>query len=122
MKENKKIDGLGERLHFLSPETIASHKTKLEQIYNSVTNALQKYPNFDGISFVDVSGGGIQVNLLHKKVKGYAYLIGAKIKYDFSNCKEVITQSIESWEKYDTPKELNSYIKFLREGEKYGWA
>ena len=105
---------------FIKEEMLNENFDKLVFIENEITKRLKEYFNFDGIYFSDVSAGYIQVNGIHKKVKGYVYGF-VKLEYDFSNIKEVIESFVEMWKESDNDESIKWYQDFLRDGERYGW-
>lgn len=110
-----------DRQPFIEYNILKEHKRDLINIQKNITSSLSDFPNFDGIDFMDVSAGGIQIRGHHKLVSGYTYGDQITIKYDFSNKNEVVTQFIEMWKNNDDTKKVDSYNSFLREGAKYGW-
>ena len=106
---------------FVTCDLLKAHKRDLINIQKSIYNKLKDYNNFDGIDFMDVSAGGIQIRGHHKQITGYAYGDQITIKYDFSNKDEVITQFVNMWKSQDTTENVINYQNFLLQGEKYGW-
>lgn len=120
MKRNIQLEG-SKHLSYLSDFTIDNYKDKLIYIQNTIMEQLKDYPNFNGVSFSDVSAGGIQIKGHHMKINGYHYGDSPTIEYDFSNAEECIKIFIDGWKKVDNPDDYNSFIKFIEDGEKYGW-
>lgn len=106
---------------YLSVSIIENHLQELLYIENKITEALKDFENFQGIDFCNVSAGGIQIRGHHKRIKNYTYGIQPTIKYDFSNIEECIQEFIEMWKQYDTPEKVNVELRFIEDGEKYGW-
>lgn len=120
MKRNIQLEG-SKHLSYLSDSTIDNYKDKLIYIQNTIMEQLKDYPNFNGVSFSDVSAGGIQIEGHHMKINGYHYGDSPTIEYDFSNAEECIKIFVDGWKKIDNPDDYNSFIKFIEDGEKYGW-
>lgn len=106
---------------FLSVSIIEKHLQELLYIENKIAEALKDFKNFKGIDFCNVSAGGIQIRGHHKRIKNYTYGTQPTIKYDFSNIEECIQEFVEMWKQYDTPERVNAELRFIADGEKYGW-
>lgn len=102
-------------------ENSLKHIEDYKTIERSIEERLKDFPNFDGIDFCDVGANGIQIRGHHKQIKGYTYGSQPTIKYDFSNCKDVIDEFVEMWKEKDNPKSITSELSFIADGEKYGW-
>ena len=110
-----------QRKPYVKKYTLDKYKDKMLYIQNEINKRLIDYKDFDGIDFCDVCAGGIQIRGHHKKIIGYIYGNQPTIKYDFSNVEEVICEFVEMWKRQDNPKDVESYLNFLRVGEDYGW-
>jgi hypothetical protein len=120
MKNNIQIDN-SKYLSYLHEEIYEKHKNDFIKIQNEITEQLKDYPNFNGIDFCDVSAGGIQIRGHHININGYSYGDQPTIEYDFSNVDECIKQFVKKWKEYDNPDNYRLFIKFIENGEKYGW-
>lgn len=110
-----------QRKPYVRQDTLNKHKDIMLYIQNKISDILCDYENFDGVDFCDVNAGGIQVRGFHKLVNGYSYGYQPTIKYDFSNVQEVINDFVNMWKQQDVPQNINNYLNFLRDGERYGW-
>ena len=106
---------------FMRVPLLEANKENLVRIERSITELLSDHENFTGIDFCDVSAGGIQIRGHHGQINGYTYGRQITIKYDFSNCIEVVTEFVKMWKELDTPDKLRSEKSFIADGEKYGW-
>ena len=93
---------------------------KLILAQEKVKNRLKDRPNFAGITFSDVSAGGIQIKASNKQVP-YITMSDATIKYDFSNIDEAVDECVEGFVKTDNEKSIKSALQFYNDGCKYGW-
>jgi len=105
----------------MGEDLLKAHYTELREIEAAITDELSNYGNFDGVRFCDVSAGGIQMQGIHKEVKGYVYGEQPTIKYDFSNAKEATDMFCKLWRECDNPQFLKNFQRFLSDGQKYGW-
>ena len=106
---------------YVSLKILEEHKKDLLEIETQINNSLYDYKNFEGIDFCDVNAGSISIRGHHKQIKGYTYGTQPKIKYDFSNKNEVVTEFVQMWQENDTEKSLKRQQEFIADGEKYGW-
>ncbi len=100
---------------------LVANRETLIDIQNKINEKLKNHPNFDSIDFCDVGANGIQIRLHHKQIKNYTLSEQATLKYDLSNMKEVIDESVENFIKFDTKDNIRGYKEFLAWGDKYGW-
>ena len=96
------------------------HEEDFRMIRKRIMEALKDYKNFNGVDFVDVNAGGIQINGRHKKTGHYYYILST-IRYDFSNVDEAIDEFVNAWKEYDTPKRIRDFTDFIETCQKYGW-
>ena len=106
---------------YVSIRTLLNHAEDLHKIEQEITDGLKDRENFEGIDFCDVSAGGIQIRIHHKQIKNYTYGGQYTILYDFSNAGEAPKEVIEHFKKIDNPKDVQSMLRFIEDGEKYGW-
>ena len=97
------------------------HKKDFSMIRKRITEALKDCENFDGIDFIDVNAGGIQICGLHKEIVGFYYADSPTIKYDFSNIDEAVKEFIDGWKTADNPESVDNFKQFLEMGSMYGW-
>lgn len=124
-KETKRLnslyfDGFYQK-PFIKIEILENHKEDLLKIENDINKLLKGFEDFQGIDFCDVSAGGIQIRGHHKYIKGYTYGDQPTIKYDFSNKDDIVMEFVSMWYKRDNPSNIRSELKFIADGEKYGW-
>lgn len=117
---NEKFDAFKYK-PYVSYKTLTEHFDELKTIESLIDKLLYRFENYDGIDFCDVSAGGIQVRIFHKKIKGYCYGEQKTLKYDFSNKDEIPFEVVKEFIKIDTPELVNNFLDFIRDGEKYGW-
>lgn len=96
------------------------HEKDFSMIRKRITEALKDCENFDGIDFIDVNAGGIQISGIHKEASNYYYVI-TTIRYDFSNVDEAVDEFISTWKECDTPKRIRDFTDFIETCQKYGW-
>jgi hypothetical protein len=107
---------------YLHPEKYPKgYEEILEYIRKSICEKLKDHPNFEGLDFMDVSGGVIDIRGFHKEVKGYAYTSYNGLKYDFSNAEESIEEFIRAWKNQDNEGTLMFIKNFINDGKKWGW-
>ena len=106
---------------YVEVETLEKHKDEMVEIEKLIKEGLKNYSNFLGIDFCDVNCNGIQIRGHHKEITSHAFGVQPTLKYDFTNKDEVIHDFIEMWKINDVPEEVESYKRFLRFGNKYGW-
>ena len=106
---------------FLDDQIIKKHFKTLKMIETKISEGLSDYPKFQGIDFCDVGAKGIQIRGHHQDIKGYTYGDQPTLKYDMSNSKEIINTFIEMWKMIDTPKRIADELRFIKDGESYGW-
>ena len=106
---------------YLRQETLDQHIEKMVEIATTIDKRLSDYPNFDGIDFSDVSTGYIQIRGHHKMIEKYSYGGQPDINLDFSNYKEAIDEFVGMWKRIDNEESVNSELKFISCGEKWGW-
>jgi len=107
---------------FLKPKFLIENLEKFIFIESAINEQLKDYPNFESISFTDVSAGGIQIGGSHKLVERYYYgHHQPTIKYDFSNFQQCIEEFVSNWKKIDNAEYTQGYRQYLREGERYNW-
>lgn len=106
---------------FIRDDMLIKHYQELMYIQNEIHKRLAGYENFNGIDFCAVGVLGIQIRGHHKKVDGYSYGQHITIKYDFSNVEQCIDEFVEMWKESDTPEKVESMIRFIEQGEKWGW-
>lgn len=99
---------------------VLKYKNELEYIRDEIINKIGTDHNFRGITFCDVSAGGIQIQLHHQKIKNYVVGKQATVKYDFSNYKEVVPEVVKNWNEIDDHY-IQDELNFISFGEKYGW-
>jgi len=92
---------------------------RLEIIRKDIGKALADCEKFDGIQFSDVSGGGINIQLLHKDVDGYSVGEQVQVNYDFSNWVSVVDDAVAAWN--DTA-EINKSIGMASYYKRFGTA
>lgn len=119
-EKNSKLKSF-RHLPFLKDECLEQHYKKLKEIEDQIDGQLSQFEDYDGVDFCDVSAGGIQVRLHHKKIKGYTYGEQKTIKYDFSNAADIPAQVIKEFIDINNEEDIQSMKKFIRFGEKYGW-
>ena len=110
-----------QRKPYVRQDILDKYKDKMLYVQNKIADLLSDYENFDGVDFCDVHAGGIQVRGFHKLVNGYSYENQPTIEYDFRNVNEVIEEFVDTWKFFDTPQKVDSYLNFIREGQKWGW-
>ncbi|MBQ6359564.1 MAG: hypothetical protein IJJ25_00210 [Lachnospiraceae bacterium] len=107
---------------YIGDNTYLNHANDLLDIQAKIHDKLGECENFLGVDFCDVHAGGIQVRGHHKLIERYSYPgVQPTIEYDFSNSDEVVNKFIEAWNEADNEKDVQSFLRFVREGEKYGW-
>ena len=124
LKETNRRNSFYDKLKFrpyISLKIMEEHTNDLLYMEKEITNNLKDFTNFEGIDFCDVSANEIQIRGHHKQIKNYTYGDQPTIKYDFSNIDSAIKEFITMWKEIDNPNEVNKKLKFIREGEKYGW-
>lgn len=109
------------RTPYLSISTLIDHAETLRKIEQAIDDGLKEFDNYDGIDFVDVSANGIQIRLHHKQIKNYTYGNQYTIHYDFSNAEEAPKEVIEHFKTIDNPADVQRMLRFIADGEKYGW-
>ena len=92
---------------------------RLEIIRKGIGKALANCEKFDGILFCDVSGGGINIQLLHKDTPGYSVGEQVQVNYDFSNWVSVVDDAVAAWN--DTA-EINKSIGMASYYKRFGTA
>ena len=92
---------------------------RLEIIRKGIGKALASCEKFDGILFCDVSGGGIDIQLLHKDVDGYSVGEQVQVSYDFSNWVSVVDDAVAAWT--DTA-EIDKSISMASYYKRFGTA
>ena len=115
--EHFEMDGID---CYMYKEEAEQHREEMHRIVDGITDGLADHPNFRSVSFTDVSGHTIQVDICHKQIRGYT-LFHVELQRDWSNIDEVISEAVNGFVKYDTMEHISSYQKFLADGEKYGW-
>ena len=111
-----KIDGIE---MYMAEDFGKKNADKFKDIEKRIREGL-KDSNLSKVTFWDVHGDGIQVNLMHKKMQSYVYVI-AKLNRDFSNIDEVVEEAIRHFKQKDTPEGFKAYSDFISDGLKYGW-
>ena len=106
---------------YMKEPMLTKYLQKLIYIENSITEQLKDFPNFIGIDFCNVSANGVQIRGHHEQIKRYTYGKQPTIKYDFSNCEEVINEFVEMWKQIDNPTSVRGELAFIADGEIYGW-
>lgn len=119
-KRNKRIKTF-RYMPYLSHKCIEEHFSELLKCENFINKLLDNFENYEGIDFCDVSAGGIQVRIHHKQIKGYTYGHQHTIKYDFSNIEDIPILVASEFIKIDKPEYISAELKFIKDGEKYGW-
>ena len=119
-EKNSKLKSF-RHLPFLKDECLEQHYKELKEIEDQIDGQLSQFKDYDGVDFYDVSAGGIQVRLHHKKIKGYTYGEQKTIKYDFSNAADIPAQVIKEFIDINNEEDIQSMKEFIRFGEKYGW-
>ena len=114
--EDFKINGIN---CYMDRQEAEDHKADIERIVAEITDRL-KGTNLKEVSFCDVSGNTIQVNLIHKDVPCYAFL-HVELNRTWDNIDDLIEEAVTEFKKYDNEKHVKSYKEFLSDGEKYGW-
>ena len=109
------------RTPYLSVSTLIEHCDELRRIEQEIEDGLKDVENYEGIDFVDVSANGIQIRLHHKQIKNYTYGNQYTIRYDFSNADEAPKAVIEHFKEIDNPADVQRMLRFIADGEKYGW-
>lgn len=117
----KLYKGTFQRRPFVNENKLLSNLKELIEVETQIAQALNEYPNFDGIDFCDVTANGIQIRGHHKQVVGYSFGSQPTIKYDFSNYKECVAEFVEMWQFKDNLEYLSQYKSFLSKGERWGW-
>lgn len=124
-KEAKRLNSLyfdGFRYKpFLRIEEIQAHKDQLAVVEKTIDKLLSGFENYNGIDFCNVSAGGTQIRLHHKLIKGYTYGRQITILPDYSNVDDVALEAVKTWMEYDKPSKIKSELRFIADGEKYGW-
>ena len=92
---------------------------RLEIIRRDIGKALAGCEKFDGILFCDVSGGGINIQLLHKDTPGYSVGEQVQINYDFSNWVSIVGDAVAAWNDTD---EINKSIGMASYYKRFGTA
>ena len=93
---------------------------KLILAQEKVKNRLKDRPNFAGITFSDVSAGGIQIKASNKQVP-YISMSDATIKYDFSNIDEAVDDVVNQFLSTDNEENIKSANDFFKTSMEYGW-
>lgn len=106
---------------YLKQHILLAFEELLLDIQDRIIEELKDHPNFLGVQFVDVSAGGIQISGFHKDIVGYSYGSQVTIKYDMSNAYEAADLFIKKWKEADTEANVNSFKRFIKDGEEYGW-
>lgn len=106
---------------YLKVEELEEHKVELLIIENLINKLLYGFEGYNGIDFCNVGAGGTQIRLHHKQIKGYTYGDQITILPDYSNINDVAIDVIKTWIKHDTPNNVKRELKFIADGEKYGW-
>ena len=106
---------------YLSHKRIEEHFSELVKCEKLINKLLDNFENYEGIDFCDVHAGGIQVRIHHKQIKGYTYGHQHTIKYDFSNIEDIPILVASEFIKIDKPEYISAELKFIKDGEKYGW-
>lgn len=93
-----------------------------EEIVNKIKQELSNDENLCKIWYhEDEYGGGILLNLSLKQAPQYKY-IGMPIpEKDLSHIDQVVDIFVSSWKNNTTQEDINSFIRFIKAGEKYGW-
>lgn len=98
---------------YVSPETLSAHCEDLERIEEAIEQALESYPNFDGIEFFDADPRGIRVGTYHKEISGYYIGEQLILRQDFSNQDEIINSVIEQFKALDNEEFIDNQKRFI---------
>lgn len=104
-----------------APELVRDYRDKLLEIQNKIHIALADSKRFDGITFYDRGSRGFQIKANIKEVKGYYYISSPYIDKGFSDIDSIVNSFVELWNTYDNDEDVESFKRFIRDGEKYGW-
>lgn len=106
--------------------TIELEQNTSDQTKEKLTNAALhiadnlKETNLREINIMPFSGN-ILIRASHKKVPRYYYGPYIDISPDLKGLDKAVSQFIESWIKSDNEASIESFLRFIADGEKYGW-
>lgn len=106
---------------YLNPSRYpAGWQEKFAQIRECIGTALMEYPNFGGVTFTDVSAGGIQVQGWNTKIPAYAF-VSITMDYSLVDAAQVVGEFIDVWKESDIPSHVAAFQGYVQEGNQYGW-
>jgi hypothetical protein len=124
-KEAKRLNSLyfdGFRYKpYLKIGELEVHKSELLIKEFLIDKLLSGFENYNGIDFCNVGAGGTQIRMHHKKIIGYTYGRQITILPDYSNINDVILRVADAWIESDKENKVKNELKFIADGEKYGW-
>ena len=97
----------------------------MHSLKSEVDKIMSDVPNYGGIRFVSNQGDKLMVQSSHNEITRYVY--GPEATLDFSEIDNLSKrQSFAAeykahWAEYDTPEALDSFRRFVEQGETYGW-
>ena len=103
----------------LENDTPDQTKEKLTNTALHIADSL-KQTNLKQLNITPFSGS-ILIRASHKKVPHYYYGPYINIDPNLEGLDEAVSQFIESWIKDDNETSVNSFLRFIADGEKYGW-
>lgn len=105
---------------YMNKQEAEDHIEDIRKIVREIAEGLKDSNEYGGLSFIDVSGKTIQVNLFNKKISRYSFHT-VELKRDWSNVDEVIEKSIEYFKKMNNKEYVGLFQNFISDCEKYGW-
>ena len=113
------------KVYMMSPRKYSKYKKELHSLKSEVDKIMSDVPNYGGIRFVSNQGDKLMVQSSHNEITRYVY--GPEATLDFSEIDTLSKrQSFAAeykahWAEYDTPEALDSFRRFVEQGETYGW-
>lgn len=106
---------------YVSLRFLKEHKDDLIEIQNRINSILSESANFAGVVFYDKGSEGFKIKALNKAIDGYYYTQSPNIKKDFSNIDGIVKSFVQLWNQYDNDDDVESFLRFVNAGQKYGW-